>query len=78
MLIDARTVADGAIVNADICIIGGGMAGITIARELMDTSKTVVVLESGQVKETPAAQELTDGTSIGEKYFELSTTRFRV
>ena len=70
--------ADGAIVNADICIIGAGMAGITIARELMNTSKTVVVLESGQVEETPAAQELTDGTSIGEKYFELSTTRFRV
>ena len=78
MLIDARTVADGVTVETDICILGGGMAGITIARELISTDKIVVVLESGQVEETSAAQELTDGVSVGEKYFDLTTTRFRV
>ncbi|GBE25502.1 6'''-hydroxyparomomycin C oxidase [bacterium BMS3Bbin02] len=78
MLLDARAAPNGGEIEADICIIGGGMAGITIAREFIGTNTTVVVLESGQVEETDAAQELTAGTNVGGKYFDLTTTRFRV
>jgi choline dehydrogenase-like flavoprotein len=78
VLIDATTIADGATVETDICIVGGGMAGITIARELIGSGRRVLVLESGQTEETPRAQELTRGTSIGEDYFDLTETRFRV
>ncbi|VAW03015.1 Glucose-methanol-choline (GMC) oxidoreductase:NAD binding site, partial [hydrothermal vent metagenome] len=78
MLIDATTIPDGATVDTDVCIVGGGMAGITIARELIGSGQRVVVLESGQTEETPQAQELTQGKSVGEDYFELTETRFRV
>ena len=38
MLIDSRTVVTDAIIEADICIIGAGPAGITLAREFIGSS----------------------------------------
>jgi len=32
---------------ADICIVGAGAAGITLAREFIDTPFSVLLLESG-------------------------------
>jgi len=34
MIIDARTLADGATLEADVCIAGAGAAGMTIALDL--------------------------------------------
>ncbi|HEX6746962.1 MAG TPA: GMC family oxidoreductase [Longimicrobium sp.] len=45
MVEDALDLADGAVLSADICIIGGGAAGITLAHELIGSGKTVLVLE---------------------------------
>jgi cation diffusion facilitator CzcD-associated flavoprotein CzcO len=36
MFVDARSVPDGSVVETEVCIIGAGAAGITIARELRD------------------------------------------
>ena len=47
MLIDARTVAADAVVRGDLCIIGAGAAGISIAWALRDRPVRVVLLESG-------------------------------
>ena len=47
MLVDARTVPDGSRIEADVCIVGAGAAGITMARELRRRPLRVVVLESG-------------------------------
>jgi len=41
MFIDARELDQGQHIEADICIIGAGAAGITIAREYIGTSTKV-------------------------------------
>ena len=47
MIIDARAEETGTVVNADVCIVGGGVAGITLAREFLGTPFEVCLLESG-------------------------------
>ncbi|MGK4924221.1 FAD-dependent oxidoreductase [Bordetella hinzii] len=62
MILDASTIPDGATLTADLCIVGGGAAGITLALALMDSGLDIVLLESGGPRETPAAQDLYAGT----------------
>lgn len=47
MLADGRTVPDGEEIRADVCIIGAGPAGITLARELSAAKLEVILLERG-------------------------------
>ena len=51
MFIDSRNLESGTEIQSDICIIGSGAAGITLAREFMGTSTKVVILEGGGFKE---------------------------
>lgn len=44
---DARELTDGAVLEADVCIVGAGAAGITLATELDGKGLGVLVLESG-------------------------------
>jgi choline dehydrogenase-like flavoprotein len=54
---------------ADVCVVGAGAAGVTVARELAGSTLQVVVLESGGRKATLEADALCeleqDGLSIG-------------
>jgi choline dehydrogenase-like flavoprotein len=79
VLADARSVPHGAAIDADVCIVGGGAAGITLARELSAPTRRVVLLESGFDEPDPATQSLYDGVSRGVPYFALGdeTTRTR-
>jgi choline dehydrogenase-like flavoprotein len=61
MLVDARQLPDGSRLSARLCIIGGGMAGIAIARELRDAGVDILVLESGGEAPTPEHQKLYEG-----------------
>lgn len=65
MLIDARTLVSGTRRRADVCIIGAGAAGITLALELQGSGVDVVLLESGGETEEPEYQDLNAGDSIG-------------
>jgi choline dehydrogenase-like flavoprotein len=47
MFIDGRQIPSGSTLETDVCIIGGGPAGIVIARELLGTTISVVLVESG-------------------------------
>ncbi|MDH3403559.1 MAG: FAD-dependent oxidoreductase [Acidobacteriota bacterium] len=47
MFIDARTLESGTTVEADVCIVGGGAAGLATALELAGGPLSAVVLESG-------------------------------
>ena len=47
MLRDALTFPDNSALDADVCIIGAGAAGITIARELIGAPLTACLMESG-------------------------------
>ena len=75
MFIDARTVTDGEIIQTDICIIGAGAAGITLARQFSGQPFRVVVLESGGMKADSATQSLYAGKSTGLPYYPLEAAR---
>jgi choline dehydrogenase-like flavoprotein len=61
--IDARSLPDGSAIEADLVIIGGGMAGIAIAREWAGADLTVAVLESGGRDADPEIQDLYTGSA---------------
>ena len=47
MHIDTRTLAPGTLIEGDLCIIGAGAAGISIALEWIGSSRKVILLEGG-------------------------------
>lgn len=77
MFIDARTVAKGTTVKTDVCIVGGGAAGITLAREFIGRSVNVCLLESGGFQLDVDTQTLYRGQSVGFPYLPLEATRLR-
>jgi len=62
----AAASADEMVLSSDVCIIGAGAAGITIALELMESGLDVLLLESGDVDPDPATQDLYDGENVGQ------------
>ncbi len=74
---DAHEIRDGAVLQGDICIVGSGPAGITLARELIGHSACVICLESGGLEPEGSAQTLNDGAFIGAPYAGLRQTRHR-
>lgn len=67
MKVDGRSIPSGTVLEADICIIGAGAAGITLASELVDSGLSVLLLEAGGDDYDDAAQELYAGRSVGEE-----------
>ena len=61
MIVDARQLPDASQLSARLCIIGGGMAGIAIARELRDAGVDILVLESGGEAPNSENQALYNG-----------------
>lgn len=77
MLIDARELEPGALVRTDVCVIGAGAAGISLAREFVGHHLDVCLLESGGLEREEAAQDLSRGDSVGDPYFPLHANRER-
>jgi choline dehydrogenase-like flavoprotein len=77
MLIDARSLASSERLDTDLCIVGSGPAGITVARAFDGTGVRVCVLESGGVTLESAAQVLNAGESVGYSYHFLHQARTR-
>lgn len=63
-IIDARTLPDASRLEADLVIVGGGLAGITLAKELAGGPLKVVVLESGGLEIEPETQALYAGSCV--------------
>ena len=51
-----REVPGGSVLTTDVCVIGSGAAGITVARELDGSSLQVLVLEAGGLEHDPVAE----------------------
>lgn len=64
-ILDAHTVAPHDQIEADVCIVGAGAAGLAVARELIDSRYSVVVLESGGLQGDSATQALYDVETVG-------------
>jgi len=77
MLTDARRVPEGETLRGDVCVIGAGAAGITLARALGEAHLSVVVLESGGLEYEQGTQALYRGRSSGLPYFPLDSARQR-
>lgn len=77
MYTDGREVETGSTLTYDICIVGAGAAGISMALSLMESSLSVCVLESGGFSADGETQELYRGRSVGIPYDSLHTSRLR-
>lgn len=68
MLVDTRQLEQGAAIERDVCIIGGGAAGVTIALELARRGIGVALLESGGLEPDDASLDLYRGENAGLPY----------
>lgn len=78
MNLDARSLPNGSILEADVCIIGGGPVGITLARELSAGGRDVLLVESGGESPSAEAEALNEGGQSSEQYAPLSLYRRRI
>jgi hypothetical protein len=67
MFIDARKLA-GAEIRTSVCIVGGGVAGITLALELAKQRNEVTILESGGFRPDQKTRQLYRGQNVGLPY----------
>jgi choline dehydrogenase-like flavoprotein len=62
--VDAQALPAGQEFAADLVIIGGGMAGLALARQFIGTGVTVAVLESGGLSMDKTVQDLAGGPGV--------------
>ncbi|MCY4344336.1 MAG: GMC family oxidoreductase [Gammaproteobacteria bacterium] len=62
---------------ADICIIGAGAAGITLARGLSGQGLRILLVESGGLDYGPESAALGVGENVGAAYYPLEESRLR-
>jgi len=72
---DARNLENDTLIEGDICIIGSGAAGLSIALEWMDTPYRVILLEGGGFAYEQEMQDLYRGEITGQQYYLLHGTR---
>jgi len=75
--IDARVLPPGDRLDADLCIVGAGAAGLALAQALAGSGRRVTLLESGGLERDPELQELNAGACIGVPYADLRTAWLR-
>lgn len=73
--IDARTIANNSLIEADLCIVGAGAAGISLAMEWIGTPYNVVLLEGGGFEIESGMQDLYNGEIVGHPYYPLQAAR---
>jgi len=75
MHVDARTMENGSLIEGDICIVGAGAAGISMALEWANTPYKVILLEGGGFQVEQEMQDLYRGRTTGQRYFPLQSAR---
>jgi choline dehydrogenase-like flavoprotein len=62
----------------DVCIAGAGVAGLTVALQLTERGRRVLLLEAGGRDVSPASQEFYRGENAGIENLPLDRTRLRL
>jgi len=75
MHIDARQLPDNTLIEGDLCIVGTGPAGLSIALEWNNTPYKVILLEGGGFDYDDKVQDLYAGRTTGQRYYPLKSTR---
>ena len=75
MHIDARELPNNSLIEGDLCIIGAGAAGISLALEFLNTTQKVILLEGGGFQYESQMQDLYKGKTTGQRYFPLESAR---
>ncbi len=75
---DLRDLDHNLNIDADLCIIGSGAAGLSIAKEFANTSLQVWVLESGGFKEEEETQALYEIENVGAPRMPQPRVRNRI
>ncbi|MBB6486248.1 GMC oxidoreductase [Rhizobium lusitanum] len=70
---DLRSMPHGIEIYADIAIVGGGPAGIAIAREFAGTAIRILVIESGGCEYEAEIQSLNTVENVGEPLIQAAT-----
>ena len=72
---DARELPDNTLIEGDLCIIGAGAAGISIALEWIGTPYKIILLEGGGFEYDDRVQDLYAGKTTGQRYYPLKSAR---
>ena len=78
MHIDARKLDQNSTIQGDICIVGAGAAGISMALDWLDSNHKVILLEGGGFEYDNKVQDLYSGTNSGQRYFPLRSSRLHL
>ena len=65
------------VISADVCIVGSGLAGLSIARELLHSGQQVALIEAGGTDVTGPSQRLYRATNSGAPNHATTHSRFR-
>lgn len=77
MKIDLKAFDQAELGPYDLCIVGGGVAGLTLAWALRDSGLGICVLETGGEHPEPETARLSRGDITGYPYFPLDMARAR-
>jgi len=77
-MIDARKLDTNTVIEADLCIIGAGAAGISIACELAGKGIRIALIEAGDREYDRASQSLYSGYNVGLPTDPPTASRIRV
>jgi len=68
LIVDSRSLNPGTVLRADVCIIGGGPAGVAMALDLERAGIPSIILESGAFEADRKSLKLYEGDSVGLPY----------
>ncbi|MGA9378640.1 MAG: GMC family oxidoreductase [Phormidium sp.] len=77
MIIDARSLPADEVLETQVCIVGAGPAGITLALEFANQNFPVCLVESGGFDYDEETQSLLEGVVVGDPYPRLEEGRRR-